>query len=93
MGPLEQISLPFNQEPQRKCVISGSLPPSKADQPDDADAKATVTSLAPSMGFAVTDAGPLKNARYLEPVAGLNIYLGYGAGLGTAMAPAWIHKA
>ena len=56
-------------------------------------AKRTVTSLAEGMGFAVIDAGPLKNARYLEPLAGLNIYLGYGAGLGTAIAPTWIHKA
>jgi len=36
---------------------------------------------AQSMGFDVVDAGALKNARYLEPPP-LNIYLGYGAGLG-----------
>ncbi len=60
---------------------------------DSAPAKASVTALAQSLGFATVDAGGLKNARYLEPLAGLNIYLGYGAGLGTAMAPAWIHKA
>ena len=59
---------------------------------DDAGAKRTVTSLAEGMGFATIDSGPLKNARYLEPLAGLNIYLGYGAGLGTAIAPTWIHK-
>lgn len=29
---------------------------------------------------------------YLEPLAGLNIYFGYGAGLGTGIAPAWIRK-
>jgi 8-hydroxy-5-deazaflavin:NADPH oxidoreductase len=60
---------------------------------DDAEAKASVTDLAQSMGFAVTDAGPLKNARYLEPLAGLNIYLGYGAGHGTAIAPTWVKTA
>jgi predicted dinucleotide-binding enzyme len=60
---------------------------------DHAAAKQTVTQLAQSLGFGVVDAGGLKNARYLEPLAGLNIYLGYGAGLGTAMAPVWIHKA
>ena len=59
---------------------------------DNAEAKASVTSLAESMGFATQDAGGLKNARYLEPLAGLNIYLGYGAGLGTQMAPDWIQK-
>lgn len=56
-------------------------------------AKQTARALAESIGFAVIDAGGLKNARYLEPLAGLNIYLGYGAGLGTAIAPTWIHKA
>ena len=60
---------------------------------DDADAKVTVTTLATSMGFAVTDAGPLKNARYLEPLAGLNIYFGYGAGRGTAISPTWVAAA
>lgn len=60
---------------------------------DSARAKQTATSLAESIGFQVVDAGGLKNARYLEPLAGLNIYLGYGAGLGTSIAPAWIRKA
>lgn len=60
---------------------------------DDGAAKATVTDLATSMGFAVSDAGPLKNARYLEPLAGLNIYFGYGAGLGTAISPTWVSAA
>jgi 8-hydroxy-5-deazaflavin:NADPH oxidoreductase len=60
---------------------------------DDAEARTTVTTLAQSMGFAVTDAGPLKNARYLEPLAGLNIYFGYGAGRGTGISPAWVEAA
>lgn len=55
-------------------------------------AKQTARALAESMGFRVMDAGGLQNARYLEPVAGLNIYFGYGAGLGTGIAPTWIHK-
>jgi len=49
--------------------------------------------LAESMGFATVDAGGLKNARYLEPLAGLNIYLAYGAGRGTSIAPTWISRA
>ncbi|MDC7685045.1 NAD(P)-binding domain-containing protein [Asticcacaulis sp. BYS171W] len=57
---------------------------------DDADAKAKVIALVGSLGFAPVDAGGLKNARYLEPVAGLNIYLAYGAGHGVAIAPSWI---
>ena len=60
---------------------------------DSKRAKQTATTLAQSLGFEVVDAGALKNARYLEPLAGLNIYLGYGAGLGTAIAPTWIRKA
>lgn len=57
---------------------------------DSEAAKKTATALAQSLGFQVVDAGGLKNARYLEPLAGLNVYLGYGAGRGTAIAPAWI---
>ncbi len=60
---------------------------------DDAQAKKTVDALAQSMGFKTVDAGGLKNARYLEPLAGLNVYLGYGAGRGTTIAPAWNEKA
>jgi NADPH-dependent F420 reductase len=60
---------------------------------DSERARQTAITLAQSMGFKTMDAGNLKNARYLEPLAGLNIYLGYGAGLGTSMAPTWIHKA
>ena len=60
---------------------------------DDAAAKTTVNTLIESTGFAPVDAGPLKNARYLEPVAGLNIYFGYGAGKGTAIAPFWLDRA
>jgi 8-hydroxy-5-deazaflavin:NADPH oxidoreductase len=60
---------------------------------DSERAKQTAKSLIESLGFAPVDAGPLKNARYLEPLAALNIYLGYGAGLGTSIAPTWIHKA
>ena len=59
---------------------------------DSERAKQTTRTLAESIGFQVIDAGGLKNARYLEPLAGLNIYLGYGAGLGTSIAPAWIRR-
>jgi predicted dinucleotide-binding enzyme len=55
---------------------------------DDATAKRTVRSLIESIGFEPLDVGPLSNARYLEPVGMLNIYLGYVAKLGTDIAPA-----
>ncbi len=57
---------------------------------DDMAAKETVSTLVHSLGFGAIDAGGLKNARYLEPVGGLNIYFGYGAGLGTSIAPTWL---
>lgn len=60
---------------------------------DSDRAKQAARAIAESIGFDVVDAGGLKNARYLEPLAGLNIYLGYGAGLGTGIAPTWIRKA
>ena len=60
---------------------------------DSPRAKQTARAIAESLGYEVIDAGALKNARYLEPLAGLNIYLGYGAGLGTSVAPTWIRKA
>lgn len=59
---------------------------------DSERASQTATVMAESMGFAVQAAGGLHNARYLEPLAGLNIYLGYGAGLGTSIAPTWIAR-
>ncbi len=55
---------------------------------DDDAAKRAVRSLIESMGFEPLDVGPLSNARYLEPVGMLNIYLGYVAKMGTDIAPA-----
>jgi NADPH-dependent F420 reductase len=55
---------------------------------DDDAAKEVVRSLIESMDFEPVDAGPLSNARYLEPVGMLNIYLAYVAKLGTDIASA-----
>jgi predicted dinucleotide-binding enzyme len=49
---------------------------------DDAQAKATVLALAGDIGFDAVDAGPLRSARLLEPMALLNIQLGYVQKLG-----------
>jgi len=46
-----------------------------------------------SSGFDPVDAGPLANARCLEPLGTLNIYLGYKAGFGTEVAPAELNVA
>lgn len=50
---------------------------------DDEDARRQVLELARDIGFDAVDAGPLRSARLLEPMAMFNIQLGYGLGLGT----------
>jgi 8-hydroxy-5-deazaflavin:NADPH oxidoreductase len=52
---------------------------------DDKDAKAKVADLINKMGFDAVDSGSLKAARVLEPMALLNISLGYNMGLGTSI--------
>lgn len=52
---------------------------------DDNDAKSKVSDLITNMGFDAVDAGPLKAARTLEPMALLNITLGYSLGHGTSI--------
>ena len=52
---------------------------------DNKEATEKVQGLITKMGFDVVDAGPLKSARNLEPLAMLNISLGYGQGLGTSV--------
>ncbi len=53
---------------------------------DDEAARKTVHQLIESMGFDAIDAGPLANARYLEPMGMLNIWFGYMAKRGTGIA-------
>jgi predicted dinucleotide-binding enzyme len=52
---------------------------------DDKEAKTKVADLISKMGFDAVDAGTLKAARNLEPLALLNIGLGYGLGHGTSI--------
>lgn len=60
---------------------------------DDDAAKEAVSAMASSVGFTPVDAGPLSNARYLEPVGEINIHFGFFLGWGTSAAPAWIKAA
>lgn len=53
---------------------------------DDEEAKKVVAKLIEDAGFEPVDAGVLKNARYLEPMAQLNIQIAYGLGGGTDVA-------
>ena len=53
---------------------------------DDAEAKKAAHQLAQDIGFDPIDAGPLANARLLEPFAMLWIYLAYPGGQGREIA-------
>jgi NADPH-dependent F420 reductase len=53
---------------------------------DDEEAKSVVRSLGEDIGFDVVDTGPLLNARLLEPLAMLWIYLAYKQGMGPEIA-------
>ncbi len=53
---------------------------------DDSEAKAVVAALLADLGFDVVDAGPLTQARLLEPLAMLWISLAYARGLGPDIA-------
>ena len=57
---------------------------------NDAAAVAVVERLVQTSGFAVEKTGGLDAARLIEPLAMLNIRLGYALGKGTAIAPAWL---
>jgi hypothetical protein len=52
---------------------------------DYAKAKQVIMRLGQGIGFEAVDAGPLKAARYLEPMAMLIISLGYKLGMGTGI--------
>ncbi|MCB9548046.1 MAG: NAD(P)-binding domain-containing protein [Myxococcales bacterium] len=58
---------------------------------DDAEAKRTTLALARAIGFDAVDAGPLSNARLLEPLAYLNIQLGYVLGMGPQIGFKLLH--
>jgi predicted dinucleotide-binding enzyme len=70
----------------------GSQPLSAFVAGDDASAKAAVLELAREIGFDAVDAGPLRNARLLEPLAGLNIHLGYVLKMGPQIGFKLLHS-
>lgn len=59
---------------------------------DHTQAKKTVLELAQDIGFDPVDAGPLSNARILEPMAVLNIHLGYTMKMGTDIGFKLLHR-
>jgi predicted dinucleotide-binding enzyme len=58
---------------------------------DDAGARQRVLALERDIGFDGVDAGPLRNARWLETLGYFNIQLGYVVGLGTEMGFKLVH--
>jgi predicted dinucleotide-binding enzyme len=52
---------------------------------EDQTSKRAIMDIGAKIGFDPVDAGPLKAARYLEPMAVLLIGLGYGAKMGTGI--------
>jgi 8-hydroxy-5-deazaflavin:NADPH oxidoreductase len=58
---------------------------------DNAEAKTAVLGLARDIGFDAVDAGPLKNARLLEPLGYLDIQLGYVLNMGTQIGFKLLH--
>lgn len=63
--------------------LFGSRMPTMLYCGDDPEAKKDVSDLIIQTGFEPVDAGPLKAARYLEPLAMLMIQLGMVQGMGT----------
>lgn len=59
---------------------------------DDAGAKAVAAQLARDIGFDPVDAGPLANARLLEPLGLLWIHLAIRQGHGTGIAVQLVHR-
>jgi 8-hydroxy-5-deazaflavin:NADPH oxidoreductase len=59
---------------------------------DDAEAKTVVAKLAEDLGFEAVDAGPLKAARLLEPLALFWIKQAYAQGFGRAFAFSLIRR-
>jgi 8-hydroxy-5-deazaflavin:NADPH oxidoreductase len=62
------------------------LPATVIVSSDDKDAKKVVMGLAREIGFDVVDGGPLRTARYTEPMAMLYAQLAFDGGLGDDVA-------
>jgi 8-hydroxy-5-deazaflavin:NADPH oxidoreductase len=58
---------------------------------DDEAAKSEASAIAKAAGFEPVDAGPLRNARFIEPIGEMNIHFAFFLGWGPTAAPAWVH--
>lgn len=60
---------------------------------DHVDARGTALRMARDIGFDAVDAGPLRNARWLEALGYLNVQLGYVQNMGPAIGFRLLHEA
>jgi predicted dinucleotide-binding enzyme len=66
------------------------IPPQVIYAGDDEPAKRRVAGLIEAIGFQPLDGGPLRNARFIEPIGGLIVQFGYALGRGTRVAPRFV---
>jgi predicted dinucleotide-binding enzyme len=71
---------------------SHGLPATVIVSSDDASARQVVAELARELGFDAVDAGPLRSARYTEPMAMLYAQLAFESGLGEDVAFRVLHR-
>ena len=65
-------------------------PPQVIYAGDDRAAKERVAELIAAIGFEPLDGGPLKNARFLEPIGLMTIQFGHALGRGTRISPRFV---
>lgn len=71
-------------------LTDADIPPQILYAGDDAAAKERVAGLIAKIGYEPLDAGPLRNARLIEPIALMTIQFGYALGRGTRIAPRFV---
>ena len=84
-----QVVKAFNTVFAERILLGADVDGSKASVfycTDEKAAKDVAVELIEDMGFEPINCGELKNARYLEPMGGMIIKLGYPMGLGTEIA-------
>jgi steroid delta-isomerase-like uncharacterized protein len=83
---IEAFNTIFASLLQSRAHLSGNSAPTVFYCGNDRSAKSKVASLIDDAGFQPVDAGPLHNARYVEPLAMLMVELGYSQLLGSDIA-------
>ncbi|MGE5893490.1 MAG: NADPH-dependent F420 reductase [bacterium] len=89
---VKAFNIAFADIYQSGSRLFGSRVPTMFYCGDDEEAKSIVRRLIKECGFEPIDAGPLKSARYLEPLAMLMIQLGYTQKMGTNIALSMIQR-